>query len=74
MWPGYDPSALLNDMVEIVLQINGKKRSSIKTKIDLNRDEYENLAKSDKNISKYIQNQEIKKIIIVPNKLINIVV
>ena len=61
-------------MVEIVLQINGKKRSSIKTKIDLNKDEYENLAKSDKNISNYIQNQEIKKIIIVPNKLINIVV
>ena len=74
VWPGYDPSALINDMVEIVLQINGKKRSSIKAKIDLNKDEYENLAKSDKNISKYIQNEEIKKIIIVPNKLINIVV
>ena len=61
-------------MVEIVLQINGKKRSSIKVKVDLNKEEYESLAESDKNISKYIENQKIKKIIIVPNKLINIVI
>ncbi len=73
-WPAYDPSALINDIVEIVLQINGKKRSTIKTKVDLDKEEYENLAKSDKNISKYIKNKEIKKIIIVPNKLINVVV
>ena len=73
-WPAFDPSALTKDVVEIVLQVNGKKRSSIRTKVDLNNKEYEKIAKSDEKISKYIGDQEIKKIIIVPNKLINVVI
>ena len=73
-WPVFDPSALTKDVVEIVLQVNGKKRSSIRTKVDLNNKEYEKIAKSDEKISKYIGDQEIKKIIIVPNKLINVVI
>ena len=60
-WPVFDPSALTKDVVEIVLQVNGKKRSSIRTKVDLNNKEYEKIAKSDEKISKYIGDQEIKK-------------
>ena len=73
-WPEYESSALISDMVEIVIQINGKKRSSFKAPLDLSIKECENNAKADKGIVKYIQGKNIKKIIVVPNKLVNIVI
>ncbi len=73
-WPTYDSSILISESVEIIIQVNGKKRSSVEIMLDLGREECINIVKEDKKISKYIENKEIKKIIFIPNKLVNLVV
>ncbi len=73
-WPKYDGSIIEEDFVNIVVQINGKKRGLITTKKDIEENKiFENIKKESK-IMKYLQNLEIKKKIYIPNKLINIIV
>ncbi len=72
-WPEYNEKFLMSDEINFIIQINGKLRSEIKIKKDLGEDEIKKLALADEKASKFIVG-DIKKIIIVPNKLINIVV
>ena len=60
--------------MKIAIQINGKLRSEIEVEKDTEEDLIKSLAIKDKKIEKYIENQEIKKIIYVPGKILNIVV
>ena len=62
------------DFVNIVIQINGKKRGLITTKKDIEENEVLENIKKEKNIMKYLKDLEIKKKIYIPNKLINIIV
>ena len=71
-WPGYDPSLIKEEIVNIVVQINGKKRGLIQAKVNTNEIEIIENLKSDKNLKKYIDNKKIKKQIFIKNKLINI--
>ncbi|MCP3680038.1 MAG: leucine--tRNA ligase [Gammaproteobacteria bacterium] len=73
-WPKVDPQALKMDTVEIIVQVNGKLRGKIETAVNAERDALEALAKNDSRIEKYLSGKTIKKIIVVPNKLMNIVV
>lgn len=72
-WPECDESALIKSTVEIVIQVNGKLRAKIAVAADSEQESVIELAKSLENVSKFIEDATIRKIIWVPNKLLNIV-
>ena len=65
---------MVENFVNIVVQINGKKRGLIKSKIDIEEKQLIDLITKEKYLSKYLENKEIKKKIFIQNKLINIIV
>jgi len=73
-FPSYDEELLKEKNVNFVIQINGKKRGLLNYEINCSEKQLVEVVKKDKNISKYIANKEFKKIIFVPNKLINIII
>jgi leucyl-tRNA synthetase len=74
-WPEIDTKSLVKDTVKYVIQINGKTRQIIENTIDLSENDLVNLIKKNTKLSKYIsEDSRIKKIIFIPNKLINIIV
>ena len=73
-WPDYDEKLLIEEIIPFVIQINGKTRGIIKTHRDVTDDILIEKIKQTKNLSKYLENKEIKKKIFIPNKLINLIV
>mgnify|MGYP000954786325 FL=1 len=73
-WPKYDQSMLVEDALAIVVQVNGKKRSEIKVLLDATDDEIKQTALAELNVQKFIEGHTIRKMIVVPGKLLNIVV
>ncbi|MDO9240412.1 MAG: class I tRNA ligase family protein, partial [Methylicorpusculum sp.] len=73
-WPVSDPSALQQDELEIVVQVNGKLRSKILVSASASREIIEAAALNDEHTLRFIDNKPVKKIIVVPHKLVNIVV
>jgi leucyl-tRNA synthetase len=73
-WRQWDESALEQDEVTIVLQVNGKVRSRIQVASDMSDDELKKIAIVDERIQTFTEGKQIKKVIIVPQKLVNIVV
>ena len=73
-WPSFDPRILIEDIVTVVIQINGKLRSQIQIPRDLPEDEVIGKARSAPKVAGYFQGKEIRKVIHVPNKLVNFVV
>ncbi|EGP4873926.1 leucine--tRNA ligase [Enterococcus sp. C76] len=73
-WPTYDEAALVEDEVEVVFQVNGKVRAKSNVPRDLGKDELEKVALANETVQEYIEGKTVRKIIAVPNKLVNIVV
>ena len=73
-WPEYDPKKTIDNVLEIGVQINGKLRSTIKINKDESKEKIEEIALADDKIKKNIQEKTIVRIIVVPNKIVNIVV
>ena len=73
-WPQVDESALLQEEIELVLQVNGKHRGAIRVACTVDRAEIERLALENPNAQKHIAGQAVKKVIVVPGRLVNIVV
>ena len=73
-WPKFDENLIKEDMINLVVQINGKKRGLIKIKPDKSEKELLDIVRKDQKIFKYLGNDKIKKKIYVKNKLINIIV
>jgi leucyl-tRNA synthetase, eubacterial and mitochondrial family len=73
-WPEYDEKALVKDTVEIAIQVNGKVRGRIEISSDAAEKEIQDKALSCDNIRQFIDGKEIKKVIVVKNRLVNIVV
>ena len=73
-WPSVDDVALVQDSLIIVIQINGKLRAKISVSVDASREQIETAALQDDNVKRLIQGKSIRKIIVVPQKLVNIVV
>lgn len=73
-WPEADPELLIEETVEIAVQINGKLRATVNLDPNANQETFENKALADVNVQKYLENKDIKKIIFVPGRLINIVI
>lgn len=72
-WPTYDESALVESDVEIVCQINGKVRAKLMVPIDSSKEALEELALANEQVQEQIAGKTIRKVIAVPNKLVNIV-
>ncbi len=72
-WPQADESALIQDSIQYVIQVNGKVRAKIEVPADADKAAIEQAAQNDPNAQKFIGDAQIRKIIVVPNKLVNIV-
>ena len=73
-WPTFEEELTKEHKMNLVVQINGKIRETIPAKIGLTKEEYEKLAFDSEKIKKAVEGKEIVKVIVVPNKLVNIVV
>ena len=73
-WPTYDEEKTIEDNITIGVQVNGKLRGTIDIKKDAPKEEVENLAKTNENVKKFTDGLNIVKVIVVPNKIVNIVV
>jgi len=72
-WPTLDESALVRSSIEMVIQVNGKVRGKIQVAADAPKDEVEKLALEDCNVQRFTEGTTIRKIIVVPGRLVNIV-
>lgn len=73
-WPTYDHSKTIESVVEMVVSVNGKVRDKIQVTLDTTKDEIIAMAKSSEKVQEYIAGEAIKKIIVVPKKIVNIVI
>ncbi len=73
-WPEVDAAALELDMIELVVQVNGKLRGRVAVPADASKDEIEKHAIADDNVQRFVDGKAIRKIIVVPGRLVNIVV
>jgi leucyl-tRNA synthetase len=73
-WPSVDENALTRASIELVVQVNGKLRARIEVALDATQTDIEAQALADENVRRYTADKQIKKIIVVPGKLVNVVV
>jgi leucyl-tRNA synthetase len=73
-YPEYDEAKLVKDEIELVISINGKLRDKIVVENNLDKQELEKIALQSEKIQGYVEGKQIVKIIVVPNKLVNIVI
>ena len=73
-WPKYDNALLDKEKINVVIQINGRKRSLININRGISEKDLLKLVKEDKNCEKYLSKKEIKKIVYVENRLMNILI
>jgi leucyl-tRNA synthetase len=72
-WPEYDPAMLVEDTITLVVQVNGKVRSKIEVAADISEEELKKTVLSDEKLKPWIQGKSVKRFIVVPKKLANIV-
>ena len=73
-WPKADPALLVEDMVTLPIQINGKRRAEISVPKDMPASEVEKIALANDDVVKFLAGQPVKKIIVVPGRIINVVI
>lgn len=72
-WPEVDQAALVRDEIELVVQVNGKVRAKMAVGIDASKESIEQLALAQDNVQRFIADATVRKIIVVPGRLVNIV-
>ena len=73
-WPIVDDSALISENITLILQVNGKLRDKIEIPFNLDEDKVKALAMANKKVRKFIDAAPVKKLIVIPNRLVNIVI
>lgn len=73
-WPAWDEAALVAEKVTLVIQVNGKVRGKISVAVDADKGSIEKDAVEEQNVQRYIDGKQIRKMIVVPGRLVNIVV
>ena len=73
-WPNFDESALAQDTVDLVVQVNGKLRGKVSVAVDEAEDAIIERALADENVQRFIDGKEIRKVIVVPGRLVSVVV
>jgi len=74
LWPEIDESALEQDETQLVVQVNGKLRAKLMVPINSNNQAVESLALKEENVVKFTEGKTIIKVVVIPNKLVNVVV
>ncbi|MEK6592847.1 MAG: leucine--tRNA ligase, partial [Pseudomonadota bacterium] len=73
-WPEHDPAALIEDEIELVVQVNGKKRGDMRVPREADRAAIEKLVLANPGVQKFVGGQPVKKVVVVPGRLVNVVV
>ena len=73
-WPAVDESLLQTDSVDIVVQVNGKLRGHLQVGSDASKQELEQLALEEPNVMRFIDGKTVRRVIVVPGKLVNVVI
>ncbi len=73
-WPDFDESAMVKDEIQMMIQVNGKLRAKINVAVDATKDEIQTMALADENVKKFSEGKQVRKVIVVPGRLVNIVV
>ena len=73
-WPEYDSGIIKEKRIQLIVQVNGKVRDRLEANLNISREEAEELTLSRENVKKWLLGKTVKRIIFVPNKLINIVI
>ncbi|MCO8299571.1 leucine--tRNA ligase [Limosilactobacillus fermentum] len=73
-WPTYDKKALVEDEVEMIVQVNGKVRAKIKMAKDADNKDVEDAALANEHVHSFVDGKDVKKVIVIPNRIVNIVV
>lgn len=72
-WPIFDPAALVANEVEVIFQVNGKLKAKVTVAKDTPKEELEAMAKANEKVVEFIADKTVRKVIAIPNKLVNIV-
>jgi leucyl-tRNA synthetase len=72
-WPEVDAAALVQSSIELVVQVNGKVRGKIQVAVEESKDNIEKIALSETNVQRFIEGNTVRKVIVVPGRLVNIV-
>jgi leucyl-tRNA synthetase len=72
-WPKIDPDMLVEDTITLPVQVNGKRRSQIEVPAEMAKDEIQALAMADEQVARSINGLTVRKVIIVPGRIVNIV-
>ena len=72
-WPSVDESALVSDSIAYVVQVNGKMRGKIEVPADANKQTVEQAARNNDTVRRFTEGLTVRKVIVVPGKLVNIV-
>ncbi|MGO3387683.1 MAG: leucine--tRNA ligase, partial [Latilactobacillus sakei] len=72
-WPTFDPAALVANEVEVIFQVNGKLKAKVTVAKDTPKEELEAMAKANEKVAEFIADKTVRKVIAIPNKLVNIV-
>src|SRR5690242_16261014 len=72
-WPQPDPAALVRDSVTLAVQVNGKLRATIEVPANVSKEDAEALARAHPNVVAFLEGQTVRKVIVVPGKIVNIV-
>ena len=73
-WPSYDPSIAVQEIVTLVLQVNGKVRGRIAISADLEAEELRQLALDDEKVRSLTLGRKVERVVVVPKRLVNVVV
>ena len=73
-WPEVIPELLIDEILDIAIQINGKLRTTLKVRSTFSKEELEKVAKKDKKVRVYLSDKKIKRVIYVEGRLLNFVV
>jgi leucyl-tRNA synthetase len=72
-WPELDESLLVESEIQLIVQVNGKLRARIMVPADISKEDAEKQALAEENVQSFIDGKTIRKVIVVPGKLVNIV-
>ncbi len=72
-FPVADEAALVRDAVTLAVQVNGKLRGTIDVPVNVSKEDAERLALAEPNVAKYMEGLSVRKVIVVPGKIVNIV-
>ncbi|UZP67751.1 leucine--tRNA ligase [Desulfovibrio mangrovi] len=72
-WPAYSEEAMVKDVATVVVQVNGKVRARLEVPADADQESVKSLALNDENVAKHVEGLTVRKVIVIPGKLVNVV-